>query len=268
MSKRNLTTRTMLSVSGRWVDPEQEKPILQRYPLTAALIPHLLKVHANLVVFQRTSSEIQDEIAAVQKEQAAFDAEHDRKIRGVYGYLTALAELSDSESRARHYLDIRDTLLPDGLRAVQRSYMDQAGEIPLLKGRLDEQALRALADLTTPEGPLNLHVQAWIKAATRLSDLERKRMDLLERSPGDTRKSDVQRARNDWIRVANGLRANLLLDDASVEHMHRVFRYLDVAEAKADRRIPEASEAVDTTPPPAEAPAPCGPTAPMGEPDP
>lgn len=259
MAKRNLTTQTMVTVSERWVDPEREKPILQRYPLTAALIPHLVKAHTNLVVFQRASAETQGEIAAVQKEQAALDAEHDRKIRGVFSFLTSLAELSDTEGRARHYLDLRDKLLPDGLRAVQRSYVDQAGEIVLLEGRLDDGAKRALADIGTPEGPLSLHVQAWMKAATRLGQLEEKRLDLARSaSIDDTRKSDVLRARNEWIRVVNGLKSNLLLDQASDEDLYRIFRHLDAAEAKADRRSPsEPSNLADAPPAPSAEPEPC-----------
>lgn len=265
MSKRILTTQTMLAISERWLDPEKDKPILLRYPLTAAIFSHLLKAHTNLVVFQRASTESQEAISAVQKEQAALDAEHDRKIRGVYAILTGLAEIAETPARARHYLDIRDKLLPEGLRAVSRSYVDQAGEIEMLKGRLDEKTLLAIADINTPEGPLHLHVQAWMKAATLMSNLESKRMDLSDSASEDTRKSDVQRARNEWIRVVNGLRANLLLDEASPEDMHRVFRHLDAAEAKAERRAPEPVAPVGTPPPPDEAPPPCAVVATVSE---
>lgn len=269
MSKRDLTTQSMVSISERWADPEKEKPVLERYPLTAALLPRLVKAHTNLVRFQRASSETQGEIAALQKEQAALDAEHDRKIRGVFGFLTSLAELSDTEDRARHYLDLRDKLLPDGLRAVQRSYVDQGGEIVLLQGRLDDVAKRALADIGTPEGPLHLHVQAWMKAATRLGQLEQKRLDLTSgASPSDTRKSDVLRARNEWIRVVNALQTNLQLDEVTPEDMHRIFRYLDAAEAKASRRSPvEAPKDEDVKPTPTEDFEPCVETPRMDEPD-
>lgn len=268
MSKRNLTTQIMLSISERWLDPERERPVLERYPLTAPILSHLGKAHTSLVSFQRASTETQEAVAAVQREQAAVDAEHDRKIRGVFGVLTGLAELAASEERARHYLDLRDRLLPEGLRAVQRSYMGQAGEIPLLKGRLDEKTRRALSEIQTPEGPLTVHVDAWMSAASKLSDLEGKRMDIVEAS-GDTRKADVQRARNEWIRVVNGLRANLLLDGATPEDTHRVFRYLDHEEGRADRRLPaEASTPAELPDTPPEEPQPCADTMEEAELDP
>lgn len=258
MAKRNLTTQTMLTISERWLDPERDRPILERYPLLSALLPRLVKAHTSLVEFQRASTEAQSEIAAVQKEQAALDAEHDRKIRGVFGILTGLGELAATEEKARHYFDLRDRILPDGLRATKRSYVDEGGEVVLLQGRLDDATKSALEAIVTPEGSLYSHVLDWMKAATALVELDEKRLDIERAAMDQTRKSDVLRARNEWIRVGNGLEANIQLEDASAEDIYRLFRHLERAEARADRRAPpEALKLEDEPPAPIEEALPC-----------
>lgn len=236
MALRNLTTQLMVSYSLNWLDPTRERPIIERYPISRALLPRIEEAHGNLFAFQRKSLESQGEIAAIQKDQARLDAEHDRNIRGVYNYLTALAELSFDEDEARHYLDLRDLLLPEGLQAIIRSYAGEGGEVLLLEQRLTPQAIANIRNIPTPGGNLYEHVQAWIKAGHTLRALEERRMDILRTlGESETKQADVARARNEWIRMAHALRANLELDRASAEDMERVFRYLDAGEAKADR---------------------------------
>lgn len=258
MAIRIFTTQLMVLFSGRWLDPEGERPILERYPLTSALLPRLAQTHAKLIAFQRATFETQGAIAKLQERQAELDALHDRKMRGVFNMLTALAELSDKPNLAAHYLDLRDKLLPEGLRAVTRSYLEEAGEAVLLQGRLDAPSIQALTAIPTPDGHLYQYVEAWMLAATEIGKLERERLELTKKAPpDDTTPADVVRARNEWIRIVHAIRANLLLDDAKPEDIEAVFRHLDQAEAKADRRAP-----VDAKPQtPAEPPSPASPPA-------
>jgi hypothetical protein len=60
----------------------------------------------------------------------ALDDLHDRKVRGIFGVLTALAELADDAEKAAGYLDLRGQLFPSDLKAIQRSYLDESGEAP------------------------------------------------------------------------------------------------------------------------------------------
>lgn len=239
MGKRNLTTQTMVKISEGMVDPERDKPILERYPLTGALLPLLLQAHTNLIRLHRESLQSQGAIAEIQKEQAALDAIHDRKIRGVHGLLSSLAEVSDDADKARHYLGLRDRLLPDGLRAVQRSYLDQSGEVVLLQDRLDDATKQALLEIQTPEGSAFDHVQAWIGAGKRLGALEVKRLEITKKAgETDTRKSDVRDARFEWIRTMNALETTLEMDRARPEDVEQVFRQLHAALSKTNRRGP------------------------------
>jgi len=255
MALRNLTTQSMVAVGARWLDPGQERPILQRYALTRALLHHLETTHARLIEFQRRSTDTEEAVQHLTERLAALDAQHDRLLRGVFGMLTSLAELADGEERATHFLDLRDTLFPDGLRGVSRSYWDQSGEAVLLRGRLNERIVQSLRSILTPNGSLFGHVQTLLDVARVMGELEAQRISLAKTST-DTTRADVARARNEWIRVVTALRAATSLDGVSPEESDRIFRHLDEAEAKADRRAqpaPTSKAATNgaSTPPPA-----------------
>lgn len=235
MALRGLTTQTMVTVSARWLDPNQERPILQRYPLSRALLTHLSTAHARLIEFQRRSTTNEETLQKLSERLAVLDDRHDRILRGAHGMLTSLAALADTDERAAYYLDLRDKLFPDGLRGVSRSYVDQAGEVMLLEGRLDDQSAFALRSILTPNGSLYGHVQTLIDIGREMGRLEAERTKL-GRGSEQTTRADVARARNEWIRVVTALRASVALDSVSAEDLDRIFRHLDEAEAKADRR--------------------------------
>lgn len=267
MALRYFTMQQMVSFSRNWIDDAKERPIIERYPISRAVIPRIEEAHGNLLNFQRKSLESQAEIAAIQKEQAQLDAVHDRNVRGVYHFLTSLAELSDNEERAKHYLKLRDLLLPDGLQAVIRSYGAQGGEVLLLQRRLTPESIGSLREIPTPEGNLYDHVEAWMKAGLALLDLDRRRTDIAKtRDEADTTQAEVARARNEWIRVTNALRSTLELDGATPEDLERVFRYVDEANGKAERRAALPPRARDEAPeeqpaasePPSAPPPACG----------
>lgn len=236
MTLRFLTIQRMISFSRSWLHPDEERSIIEQYPIARALLPRMEEAHGNLLVFQRKSLESQGEIAAIQREQALLDAEHDRKVRGVYNYLSSLAELSDGEEEARRYLALRDLLLPDGLQAIIRSYAEEGGEVVFLQQRLTAEAVAALRDIPVPGGTLFDHVEAWMRAGLLLLELDKKRTDIVKTlGQTETKQADVLRARNDWIRNTHALRATLTLDRATPEDMERVFRYLDEAIKKPVR---------------------------------
>lgn len=254
MALRNLTTASMVSISMAWVNPAEKRPLLEQYKLATALLPHLEQVHENLLRRHRAISVTQGRLADLQQRLAELDAQHDRKIRGISAILEGFAEISDDPSRAGAYLDLRDKLLPDGLRAVSRSYRDQGGEIILLRGRLDAGTIQALREIPTPQGSLYDEVEAWMRLGTQIGDLDAERMVLAgTRSPEDISQADVARARNEWIRVVRALRTSLAFDNAEPEVVERIFRILDRAEAKADRRRASKTEPL----PSPEAPPPC-----------
>src|SRR5262245_11783215 len=101
MSLLNLTTETMVILSGLLLDPKKLRKPLAALPLLAPLVPVLQQAHDDLLAKQRTASGLDVEMASIQKEEAERDERHDRKIRGTHGALTAFAELADDPELAR-----------------------------------------------------------------------------------------------------------------------------------------------------------------------
>lgn len=257
MVLRHLSTQQMVTLSQYWLDPSRERPVIEKYPMGKATLPHVERAHNHLIAFHRRGRDSQREIAKIQTAQAKLDAIHDAKIRGVHGYLTAAAELADTEEEAQRYLDLRKALLPDGLRAVTRSYADQGGEIILLKERLRPEIIDALRAIPTPNGSLYSHVEAWIKAGRELSDLHSERLDILKTiGESEVRGADVIRARHEWVRVVRALRNSLELDNVTPEDREKVFRYLEsVALASRSRKGSAATSTVEEPPKSSKAPA-------------
>jgi hypothetical protein len=256
MSYRNLTPQTMVNISAPWLDPDQERKILASLPLLAPLLPALEEVHQGLHTTQLKSSSIQQRIKALIERSAELDARHDRKMRGCYTLLTALAELADAPVLAAAILDLRDRLVPAGLKAITRSYTEEAGDAKLLPSRLDEASTKLLKTLQTAEGPLSDAVDAWIEAALELERIDAERVLLTAALPADDdgiTARDGLNARNTWIRVARAIETNLALEKAATpEIVERLLSRLHREEAKADRRVAslKANGAPPEAPPP------------------
>lgn len=240
MSLLNLTSETMVTLSERWLDAKKHRKVLTALPLLAPLVPVLQKAHGDLVAKQKMGSAITAEIVTVQKQQAERDARHDRKIRGSHAVLTGFADLADDPEQARLLLDLRDRLLPIGLKATMRSYVDEAGDATRLPARLDDASKKLLARLPTPQGPLGDHVAAWTDEAREIGALEEQRDHLNHRlaaGEGGPSAAEVLQARNAWIRVVRALESNLALSpEASDETLEKLLGPLRRAELKADRR--------------------------------
>ena len=258
MSLVNLTTETMVILSGALLDPKKKpRKQLTSLPLLVPLVPVLQRAHDSLVETQEAGSAIEAEVAAIQAEEAKRDQRHDRKIRGTHGVLTAFAELTDDAELATRLLDLRDRLLPIGTRAVGRSYVDEAGDAKRLPARLDPASRKLLSKLPVADGPLQSHVDAWLEEAGQLGALEERRDDLSRRlatGEGSVTAAQVVAARNAWIRAVRAIEANLMLDPKATPDMtETLLGPLRRAEAKADRRRgtganPENEDTLDLDP--------------------
>jgi len=246
MSYVNLTTETMVTLSERWLDPKRQRKLLTSLPLLVPLIPILQAAHRGLIGKQRVTSTIEKEIAAIQAKQLKADTRHDRKIRGSHGFLSDLAELADDPEMATSLLDLRDRLLPTGVQAVTRSYVDEAGDAKRLPARLDDASNKLLSELQTPDGPLRVHVDAWLDEAHKLGELQERREHLeqqLTAGAGGPTAADALKARTTWIRAVRALESNLALEPkADAETVEKILGPLQRAEAKADRRRVAASK--------------------------
>jgi hypothetical protein len=240
MGYRGLTPQTMVNVSGPWLDPEQVRPVFTALPLLAALLPILEEAHEGLLSTQRRGSTLQQQIKALVDKGVELDALHDRKMRGAYNYLGALDDMTDDPAFAASVRNLRDRLVPAGLKATIRSYTDQAGDAKMLPSRLDEASTRVLKKLKTPEGPLSDVVDAWIATALELEKVDAQRIELeklVKAGAGGITARDVVNARNAWIRAVRAVETNLELEKgATDEIVERILGRLRREETKAERR--------------------------------
>ena len=212
---RNLSPQAMVSITGPWVDPAQDRPLLTALPLLAPLLPVLEDAHEGIKATQRPGSSVQRQIEELTERAAQLDARHDRKIRGCHGFLGAAAELTDDPDRARALLELRDRLLPDGLQATVRTYAEQAADARLLPSRLDAASSALLDALETPDGPLRAVVASWMAAALELEQVDEQRLALMRQVPSGAdavAPRDAQNARNAWIRAVRAVETILALD--------------------------------------------------------
>jgi hypothetical protein len=238
MSYRDLSTEKMVQLSGPWVDPKRQRKAIESLPLAAALLPAIDEAHHGLLTIQSTQRAPRTSLAALQGEQTTRDKRHDRKMRGTINLLGALADLADDADASEQYLTLRDHLCPDGLKGITKSYDEEAGAAKLLPGRLDDADRKLLGKIAIPGGKLADAVDAWTTEAEALGVLEAQKVALLrQESEGEgVRKSDVQRARNQWIRSVRALEANLLLTPKGAEVAGDLLESLHEAEAQAGRK--------------------------------
>lgn len=264
MSLNNLTTETMVILSDILLHPKKRRGYLTALPLLVPLIPVLQAAHDNLLAKQKTTSALEAELADLQEEQARRDKRHDRKIRGSHTVLTGFAEQTDNPELARRVLDLRDRLLPNGISAVTRSYVDEAGDAQRLPSRLDPASRELLAALPTADGPLADHVNAWLEEAAQIGALEERRLQIKEQLASGDRPTaaEVVAARNAWIRAVRAIETNLALDPTiDPEIVEKILGPIRRAETKAERRRAAAKstavkstaddETIDATPEPA-----------------
>ena len=250
MSYRPISTERMVQISARWIDPKGLRPVLLAIAGVTHLVAKIEECHESLISTQTTSSAILARVAAIQEEQATLVLVHDRKLRGVIGLLSALAEISDDPSKATAYLDLSNRLSPDGLRGTGKSYADKAGAAKMIPGRLDASATKLLARIPTAEGKLIDVVDAWTQAGHRLGVLEEEELALnrqLTSNEGGKRPGDVVKARNRWIRLARALETNLEVSDADEATVSRLLGSLHDAEARAGRRAGSARDGTPST---------------------
>ena len=241
MSLRDLSTPTMVTIVAAWVDPARERKLLEGLQRAAFLLPTLVEAHQLLVSTQAIAPDGESaELPAVQQEQADVDTEHDRKVRGIYGALTAFAELVDDPDKAARYLSLRDKLFPEGLAVINWSYVDEAGEADLVEGRLTYADRVLLKYLPYPGGKLWDAHERRLASARRLGELERKKQDLIrarETREGRLGPVDVIKARNAWIRAVRAFLGVLELEKSiAPEVKRRILGPLEDAERKAAAR--------------------------------
>src|SRR6266446_1470379 len=118
MAFKRLTTEEMIQLGSPWIDPKSKahKAILAT-PDLAPSTARLKAAHEGLTGAAQPA--VSDpRLAESSKKEASIDPRHDDIIRGCHGLLTGAAFLLGGPEM----LQLRDTLVPDGLQSTQKSY--------------------------------------------------------------------------------------------------------------------------------------------------
>jgi hypothetical protein len=255
---KDLSIQRMVQLTEPWLDPKRDRPKLEAHPSAKALLTKIDAAYQGLLSTQKQDATIAKEITRIQNEQAALDIVHDRKLRGTFYLLTALAELSDDEEQEAALLEARDELTPYGLSATQRTYAEQAGDIPLAKARLSAKSEALLKKVPVLGGKkLSSDVEAWFDAGKAIGALEEKRRALETggKTGGGASRAEALRARNYWIKVVRHLETSLDLDGADESTTHAILgpaRQAEKSAAKRGRKGEEPETPDSPSAPPAE----------------
>ena len=261
MAVKNLQTPEMLLISGGWLAPGSDvNAVFVSVPELAGSVSRLEVVHTTLLKASQPAPS--KALAEIMEAQGQLDVRHDAIIRGVFGTLTALAELLGGGDGAA-LVALRDFLLPEGLQSQLKSYAAEAGQAAALADRLAPE-VRAKTD-AIPIGsgpsakPLTVYLDELIGLGAKLGELEAKRATIENAA---SHASALSKARLAWVRVVNALVANAELAELPADKDAVLFDLLRSTEKKADERAREslaaarAKEASEK----AKAPAPAHPT--------
>lgn len=235
MTYKLLSRESMVSLSATLVDESHEDcRALKADTVGAALWPHIVEVHENLLGMQRIGP-APERLQQIMKLGAHYDARHDDVIRAIWN-LCHCAELLREQPEAKQEVRrLRDRLLPDKLVAITRSYRDEAGQAKLVESRLTAADWTLMQTLHAPDGrTLADLVRDWFALAARLGELEHERT-------GDTARkqptlAEILAARNAWIRAMRTLRHALELRASLPHTLHTILRRIDEVVEQAARR--------------------------------
>jgi hypothetical protein len=254
MARKLLHTDEMLHISGVWLDPQSPaSAAISSVPELAPKAPLLRKAHAALKAAAQPTTN--PRLAEISAEQAKLDLRHDSIIRGIFNICTATAELLGGEA-ASDMITLRDTLVPEGLSSMQKTYRAEAGQAVQLGDRLTPAIKMKAKAITVGSGPqkqsLLGYINEWITLGIRLGALEDEKVYLLAEQAEATSGMALVQARNRWIRVVNAMLADAELAEIAPSTYVPIFGPLLEAEKKAESRsraAPADTRSTDDTDP-------------------
>jgi hypothetical protein len=229
MALKKLLVEEMNQISGSWVEAgNPARAAIEKVPVLAALLPQLEAAHKAIFALRAPADDTQ--LRELSDREAALDADHDERVRGIYGALTGLAPVSGAGAEL---LRLRDILLPEGLSHTQKSYRAEAGHAAMIEARLDADLQARLKAVILHDKNLLDLTQGWLAVAGQLGDLEDERARLV---PTASTAADINAARLGWIRIVNALVANAELAGLDSATDHLLFSALRAAEHGAEGR--------------------------------
>jgi len=242
-----LSTEAMLAHSTEWLECPEIRAVLDVDPLSRSMLVKVEDVHLRLSRQQIHRSLSVRLVARLRDELEQLDGTHDRKARAVYFALSALLHGLDDAERVAAFSELRDSLFPDGLTVVNRSYLDEAGEALELEERTTEEMLALMRSLPFGAGTLADVFGEWIAAGKALGRKvqERARVQASLAVDGSAAVDiDVRAARSLWARTVGTFLRVLELLDLPAESLEAVVSPLQasVKAAMATRRRVPAVE--------------------------
>lgn len=238
MAYSDLASATMVTITNAWLDPERERPIIERCRLAAPLLDKIAEVHANLVVFQNRGKGQSPEVLDLQAKTRHLDEVHDRLAKGVSSVLYGLSEICRGYGIVDPYSQITAELFPTGLLITNQSYLAEAGDAALREARLSDESKRVLETtmLRTPDGEISLRaiVNRWGQVAEELGAAEAEKVRL---RAGHTVDGSSGPARRAWVKIVSLFVQALELETGlSDEERRAILQPLQEADARAAKK--------------------------------
>ena len=249
-----LSNQAMVGATQGWVTASDTRDALAAIPEVSGYLDKMQAAHQGLLDFQVTgaSKSTSDTLKALGDEAFALDDRHDFLARGIDAVLTGNALIAngqpaDSAVTAEAVEEIRAKLFPSGMALINRTYLEEAGEVEMAKSRLTDADRTLLTQLPIAGGTLLDAVNSWIAAGEALGTVERKRARIAEddNTAEIVSRSDVVAARNRWIRVVRAILAGLeLTEELDEESLRLILQPLQNAVTKA---VEKANTTTETT---------------------
>jgi hypothetical protein len=230
MGLRDLSSAKMVAISGAWLDPSKERPLLERLSRVRPLLPDLDEAHHGLQVFQQRAPTGGEKARPMVPTTTRLDAQHDRLARGVHGLCGALAMLTEDPAESEAFLTLQRQLMPQGLSITRGTYLEEAGQAELVNERLSP-ASNALLESTQVRGrSLREYVDSWRTTAKALGTAEADKTRLAAEPSTGSRGF----ARNAWTTAVNALLHMLEREKTlTADERRQLLEPLETALAKA-----------------------------------
>jgi len=246
MAVRHFLAEVMYQLTNPWVTVgSPARTAIEKYPLLAAQLPQLVKVHNAIAAIRGREDTKQSSLSQLANE---IDYKHDTLVRGIHGVLSMLALLSPDD--AEELLSLRNWLFPEGLRHVKKSHRAEAGHAAMIGSHFDAAIEARLKAVAIHKQSLLEPVKQWLAVSKQLGDVAAERARLAETSPSLA--GEILAARKNWARTVKLFMANAEAAELDDETDNLLFANLRAAERAAaagsrPRPTPEPPPATTTT---------------------
>ncbi len=253
MALKRLTAGEMIHITQTWVDAKHRHHQLMKVPAeVAVLLSHVERVHLALMALQPTVDPQAKSRVRILEE---LDAQHDDMVRTIYHLFLAQIYLSQVAAERELWQRLLDTVLPDGLMVVKRSYSDEVGQATLAHARLSAEDKKQLRTLVLGKESMLALIERYVQVAQKLGEVA----TVHYQPTVQPSRADAASARNQWIRVVNTVLAAIDMIPNNEDLLREVVAPLREVERRAERRRstaePEPTEPVAPPVPPTPDPS-------------